>query len=176
MKSLAILLLLASTDARIVRFSMGGDLAVDRAPGGAVLRTMGGDIDVRSSGAMLVAKTMGGRIRAGAVEGSIDAGTMGGDVEVAVVGGGSGRTIRLASMGGSITLTVPKGFGARFDVQLDDQQDAKIVTDLPLHIEESQHRSWFQEMRTVTAKGTIGSGANQVRIRTKGGDITIRSR
>lgn len=181
MKSLALLLLLATADtSRVVHFSMGGDIVVDRAPGGASLRTMGGDIRVHSSGDTVVAKTMGGRIRADQVAGSIDAGTMGGDVEVEVVGGGAGRSIDLYSMGGSIELTIPKSFAARFDVELEDgdggRRDSRIVSDIPLHVEEEHHRHWFHDVRTQTATGTNGSGVNRVKIRTIGGDITIRSR
>lgn len=176
MKTLAFVLLLAP---RIVHNSMGGDLTVDYAPNGATLRTMGGDIRIERAAGDVVAKTMGGNIRVRQLEGSLDAGTMGGNVRVEVVGGGSGRSIEISSMGGSLELTLPKDFAADFDVEIDDCDDGPahhIVSDFPLRIEESEHRRWFRHCVVITGKGRNGSGANRVRLWTAGGEITIRSR
>jgi DUF4097 and DUF4098 domain-containing protein YvlB len=171
--------LAVTSDARIVRHSMGGDIDVDNAPDGAVLRTMGGDIRIERAGESVVAKTMGGNIHVNRLEGSIDAGTMGGNVRVEVVGSGIGRSIELASMGGTIEVTLPKDFAASFDIELeqdDDRPTHKIISDFPLHIRESTRRQWFRERRILTATGTSGSGGNRVRIRTIGADITICSK
>jgi len=182
MKYLAFLLLLipatAAASSKIVRNSMGGDIDVSSAPHGATLRTMGGDIEVRSSSGIVVAKTMGGDIRVDRLAGSLDAGTMGGNVEVEVLGAGTDRTIRIKSMGGHVEVTLPKGFGAEFEVELeqDDDEAHQIISDFPLNITESKGRYWFK--RTVVLKGTgrNGSGANRVRLSSVGGDITIRAR
>jgi DUF4097 and DUF4098 domain-containing protein YvlB len=175
MKSLAILLLCMP----IVHNSMGGDLDVDAAPHGAVLRTMGGDIRVGSAGGDIVAKTMGGNIRVSRLDGSIDAGTMGGNIDVEVLGAGTDRSIHLASMGGSIEVSLPKDFAADFEVELEEDNDRgrhEIRSDFPLHIEESTHRRLFRKVRVLTATGKNGTGGNRVRIWTIGSDITIHRR
>ena len=187
MKYLAFLLLLipamliapmGSADSKIVRNTMGGDIDVSSAPHGAVLRTMGGDIEVRSASGVVVAKTMGGNIRVDRLAGSLDAGTMGGSVRVEVLGAENGRSIRISSMGGEVEVILPKNFGADFDVELEQDDDDlhRIISDFPLNITESKGRYWFK--RTVVLKGTgrNGSGANRVRLSTVGGDITIRAR
>jgi len=173
MKSLTLVLLAAT----VVRYSMGGDITVTAAPDGATLRTMGGEIRVRSSGGRVIAQTMGGGIRADRVEGSIEAGTMGGQVRVEVVGNGANRMIALSTMGGDVELTLPADFGAAFDVELerDDEEDhGTIVSDFPLKISAWHHRRWFRNSTLFTARGTVGSGANRVRIRVHGGDVRIR--
>lgn len=183
MKSFALLLLLlwaGTTEGSKIREStMGGDLRVESAPEGAVLRTMGGDIRVRHAGGDVVAKTMGGNIRVDRLEGSIDAGTMGGNVEIEVAGLGTGRTIEVHSMGGHIEVTLPRDFAGDFDVVLeqdDDDRDYTIRSDFPLKIEETTKRRWFQTMRVLTATGKSGSGGNRVRITTIGGEIVIRKK
>ena len=182
MKYLAFLLLLipatAAADSKIVRNTMGGDIEVSSAPHGAVLRTMGGDIEVRSSGGVVVAKTMGGDIRVERLGGSLDAGTMGGNVEVEVLGAGTGRTIRVRSLGGHVEVILPKNFGAQFEVELeqDDFEPHTITSDFPLRITESKSRHWLRKTVVLKGKGRNGSGANHVRLETIGGDITIRAR
>ena len=183
MKYLAFLLLLipatAGADSKIVRHSMGGDIEVDHAPHGAVLRTMGGDIEVRSANGVVVAKTMGGDIRIDRLSGSIDAGTMGGNVEIEVLGAGNGRTIRIRSLGGHVEVLLPKNFDAEFEVELeqdDDEDWHKITSDFPLQITESKGRHWFKKVVVLKGTGRNGSGANRVRLETIGGDITIRAR
>jgi len=175
MKTLAILLLLAP---RIVQNSMGGDLHVGYAPNGATLRTMGGDIRVARANELVVARTMGGNIRVRQLEGSLQAGTMGGNVEVEIVGAGTGRSIEASSMGGTLELTVPKDFAADYYVELqiddDDRDKPRIISDVPLHIEEKSGHRWFQAVRIVT--GTTAPAANHVRLKTIGGDIRIRTK
>ena len=182
MKTLALLLILLPTTVvadgtKIVQSSMGGDINVAAAPNGAALRTMGGNIDVKSSAGMVVAKTMGGDIVIRQLAGSVDAGTMGGNVYVEVLGAGSGRTLELRSMGGSIELTVPADFSGEFDVELEQDREGhehKIISDIPLQITESTRRSWFRTIKVLNGTGRSGSGANRVRIFTIGSDIQIR--
>jgi len=182
MKYLAFLILLVpaagAADSKITRNTMGGDIEVSSAPHGATLRTMGGDIEVRSAAGVVVAKTMGGNIRVDRLTGSIDAGTMGGNVDVEVIGAGTDRWIRISSMGGEVEVVLPKNFGAEFEIELerDDDEPHRIISDFPLSVTESKGRHWFK--RTVVLKGTgrNGSGANRVRLSSIGGDITIRAR
>jgi DUF4097 and DUF4098 domain-containing protein YvlB len=184
MRTAAALLLLlvplsASAGSHIRRFSMGGDIDVSSAPHGAVLRTMGGDIRVSRADGRVIAKTMGGGIRIDRLTGSIDAGTMGGDVEVDVLGAGEHRRIEASSVGGSIELALPKNFDAEFEIELehdDDDPPGKIISDVPLKIQESTRRRWMKKVTVVTATGMSGSGANRIRLHAIGGDITIRTK
>jgi|ERR1051325_6124260 DUF4097 and DUF4098 domain-containing protein YvlB len=183
MKYLAFLLLLipaaASASSKIIRYSMGGDIRLDDATHGAVLRTMGGDIRIERAGGTVTAKTMGGNIRVDRLEGSLDAGTMGGNVEVEVLGAAAGRDIDISSMGGSIEVTLPKDFPADFEVELEQSEDgrpSKIISDFPLNIRESTKRHWFRKVSVLTATGKNGTGGTRVRLWTTGADITIRKR
>ena len=177
---LALLLLIPTpvVRAQVVRLSMGGDISVAAAPDGARLRTMGGEIRVKSAGGRVIAKTMGGGIHLDRIAGSVDAGTMGGEVEVEVIGGGTKRTVEIHTMGGDVELTLPAGFAADFEIELqrddDDDDDQTIVSDFPLKITESLRHRWFKKVRVFKASGTNGSGGNRVRISAIGGTIRIR--
>jgi len=183
MKTLALLLILLPASAvangtKILESSMGGDIRIDAAPNGAVLRTMGGNISVKSSNGLVVAKTMGGDIVVRQLAGSVEAGTMGGNVSVEAVGGAAGRELELRSMGGSIELTVPRDFSGEFEVELEQDREQRneyrIVSDIPLRITESTKRHWFRTITVLNGTGRSGSGANLVRIFTIGSDIEIR--
>jgi len=183
MKYLAFVLLLipatANGGSKITRFSMGGDIDVDNARHGAVLRTMGGDIRIERAGGTVVAKTMGGNIRVDHLEGSLDAGTLGGNVEVEVLGAAAGRDIKITSLGGEIELTLPKDFAADFEIELEQDDDgapSQIRSDFPLNIRESTRRHWFRKVNVLTATGRNGNGGTRVRLWTAGADITIRRR
>jgi DUF4097 and DUF4098 domain-containing protein YvlB len=184
MKYLAFLLLLIPAtvvaSSKIVRNSMGGDIDVTSAPHGAVLRTMGGDIEVDSAGGTVIAKTMGGDIRVERLTGSIEAGTMGGSVEVEVLGAGTGRAIKITSLGGRVEVILPKAFAADFEIELeqDDDDDGvhRINSDFPLQITESTRRHWFKKVVVLKGTGRNGAGGNRVRLSSIGGDITIRRR
>jgi DUF4097 and DUF4098 domain-containing protein YvlB len=182
MRTLALLLLLASTsaaaDGEIVRSSMGGDIDIADAPHGATLRTMGGDISVDRARGQVTAKTMGGDIRVRELIGSVDAGTMGGDVNVQVAGVSGSRSFELHSMGGSISLTLPADFSGTFEVELEqdrDEPEHHIVSDFPLEVRKSTRKHWFQRpVEVLNGTAHIGSGDARVRIKTIGGEITIR--
>lgn len=164
--------------ASVSMFRMGGDIRLDAAPDGAVLRTMGGDIRIERAGGKVIAKTMGGNIEIRALDGAADAGTMGGEIRVTVVSSGGGHDLELRSLGGDIEVTLPADFGAEFSVELeegDDHDDHRIISDFPLQVSESKRWHLFQRDRTVyTATGRSGSGVNRVRISTIGSNIQIR--
>ena len=104
--------------AAISIFRMGGDIHVDDAPSGALLRTMGGDIRVTRGAGRIVAKTMGGNIDIRQLEGSADVGSMGGDIRVNVVGSGAGHDLDVHTLGGCIEVTLPRDFDGDFSVEL----------------------------------------------------------
>jgi DUF4097 and DUF4098 domain-containing protein YvlB len=179
MRTLALLLSLAAASLAhaqtLSRSSMGGDIVVAAAPGGATLRTMGGDVRVRSGGGKVIAKTMGGNVRLNAMSGSVTAGTMGGEVEVELIGAAK-RTVELRTMGGNVELIVPADFAGDFDIELERDRDGNdtIESDFPLKVTESERWHWFKRVTVLRGKGTSGSGTNRVRITAIGGGVRIR--
>ena len=159
-------------------FRMGGDINVDDAPDGAVLRTMGGDIRVTRGSGCIVAKTMGGNIDIRQLEGSADVGSMGGDIRVNVVAAGGGHDLDVHTLGGRIEVTLPRDFDGDFAVELEEDHDSgphRIISDFPLQIRVSTRWRLFGGSRKLyTATGRSGSAANRVKISTIGSDITIR--
>lgn len=185
MKAIALLLLLfvpasAAAGGKITRNSMGGDIELDDAPDGAVLRTMGGDIGVARARGHVIAKTMGGDIRVRNLTGSLLASTMGGNVSVEVSGVAGSRSYQLQSMGGGIELTLPAGFSGTFDVELEqspDGSEGRIISDFPLTVRKSRREKWFQpDVDVLNGTGRVGAGDARVEIRTIGADVVIRKR
>ncbi len=145
--------------------TMGGDVKVADAPQGARLSTMGGDIVVERAARFVRASTMGGNVRVREVDGEVDLSTMGGDVEARLVG--AGGDVKMESKGGDLTLTLPAGFAARFDVEVEvaTGRGAEIVSDFPL----TETRS----PGSVRATGQSGAGTHRVVLRTVNGKIRI---
>jgi DUF4097 and DUF4098 domain-containing protein YvlB len=162
--------------------TMGGEIAVDYAPGGANVSTMGGDIDIRYAGVFVKAKTMGGDITVTQLDGGIKASTMGGDIEVNMTGDvkQGNRTVDLSSKGGDITLTLPEDLSIEFNIKLTytkrEERRYEIHSDFPVKIEESEDWDYSQgsARKYITGTGKIGDGKNRVRLETTNGDITIR--
>lgn len=145
--------------------TMGGDVKVVDAPRGARLSTMGGDVRVERAARFVEARTMGGNIRVGEVDGAVDVTTMGGDIEVRVVG--AGGDVEMESKSGDLTLTLPAGFAARFDVEVEVAagRSGEIESDFPL----TEKRS----PGSVRAEGQSGAGTHRVHLRTVNGKIRI---
>ena len=170
-------------NAKEVKIStMGGEIEVDDAPGGANVSTMGGDIRIRSAGKYVKAKTMGGEIDIEKLNGGVKATTMGGDVTVNMVGDPDEfeRDVVLSSMGGDITLTVPKDLSMEFDIKLTltkRSSDAyKIISDFPMKIEKSDDWDYSEgsARRYIYGTGKVKDGKNRIRIDTINGDIVIK--
>lgn len=156
----------AAGDGRPVEIStMGGDVKVADAPHGARLSTMGGDVRVERAARFVEASTMGGNVRVSEVDGKVDLSTMGGDIEVRVVG--AGGDVKMESKGGDLTLTLPAGFAARFDLEVEvaSGRGGEIESDFPL----TEKRS----PGSVRAEGQSGGGTHRVHLRTVNGKIRI---
>lgn len=161
--------------------TMGGDIEVPSAPGGASVSTMGGDIEVESAAKFVKAKTMGGDITIRDVDGWVEATTMGGDIEVHVTGSEGDRHIDLSSKGGDVTLVVPAGFSMDVDIEIDygrrSRDRAKIESDFPIKVEDRKgDGGWHGTDGTVTGSGSINGGRNKVVIRTIDGTVTLRKK
>ena len=76
-----------------------------------------------------------------------------------------GKSIRLETTNGRITVAVPKSVAARVDAST---TNGGITTDLPVTTTETGHH---------TLRGTInGGGSAELRLRTTNGSITIEAR
>ena len=178
---------------------MGGGIDVKDAPHGADLSTMGGDIHLGSVASFAKVKTMGGGISIDQATGSIDATTMGGgisidqangaikattmggDIQARVVGTSSGRRdVELSSLGGAITLTVPKDFSMDVRITLAYTKSAprkyQIIDQADL--EQQDTPDWDFSKGTprkyIRAQGRVGTGLNHVVISTVNGDVILK--
>jgi DUF4097 and DUF4098 domain-containing protein YvlB len=157
--------------------TMGGNIDVPEAPAGADVHTMGGTITIDSAQEFVKAKTMGGDIRIKEVDGWVKATTMAGDVSVDLSGG---HDVKLTSMSGEITLTVPSGVGFDIDIELDYTKNSKrsyqINSDFPISQEES--KSWSYDhgspRKTISGTGTVNGGGHKVVIRTINGNVYLK--
>lgn len=189
--------------------SHGGDVAVDTAPAGADVHTMGGDITVQSADQFLKAKTMGGDIVVRRATGEADLHTMGGDIEVdsfdgemraVTMGGdvevhvdsssaGSGHDIDIESMGGDLTLHLPRNFSARFEIEViklkKRPDDAGITTDLAIQVNEpatwtprgtrTNGHKYGSDYKVLTGTGSVNGGQHLVRLKTINGMVRIKT-
>jgi len=188
----------AETDTvRIAR--MGGGIDVNNAPHGADLSTMGGNIHVgdvasftkvKTMGGMIDidhakgpvdATTMGGGITIGGADGPIKASTMGGDITARMVSASTDRRdVELTSMGGTITLTVPKDFPMDVRIILAHTKNAprayEIIDQIGLDQRESSDwdNSFGSPRKYIRAQGRVGNGSNHVTIKTTNGDVILK--
>jgi len=169
--------------AQVQIFKMGGEIDVSSAPKGASLKTLGGSIRLDTVSGPAVLQTNGGDINIGCASGSVDATTLGGNITVRLCDGSgdSSRIIHLKSNAGNISLYLPPQFSMTLDVNLahtkNQSRHFEIIADYP-QLKREEDDSWDYLAGTprkyLTAKGTIGSGKNQVVIETINGDVTIR--
>ncbi|HEU0016321.1 MAG TPA: M56 family metallopeptidase [Longimicrobium sp.] len=160
----------------------GGAIRIDSAPFGAKLSTGGGDIRVRSARSFVHARTGGGDIVLMGIDGSITASTGSGDLTVEMVGDADrgSRDVEITSGSGDVTLTLPAGIDADFDIETAYTNNAPgrvtIRSDFPLRMSES--RDWEGVNRGTPRKyvrgaGTTGSGRHRIRIHTVNGNVRI---
>ena len=168
---------------KVVKIStMGGSINVKSAPEGADVHTMGGDIRIKSAEEFIKAKTMGGKIRIDEINGGVDATTMGGDIEVNMTGNPKKgkRDVFLTSMGGDITLSVPKSLSMDIDIEIRYTRDSfkkyKIYSDFKIETRES--KVWEERSGNVwkilSGKGKTGNGKHKIRISTVNGNVYLK--
>lgn len=162
--------------------TMGGSINVNEAPEGAKVHTMGGKIHIRSARKFVSARTMGGDIVIDDIDGWVNATTMGGDIKVVMTGDPAKgeRHAALSSMGGDVSLTVPKGLSLAVDIELvftkDNQGKFKINSDFAL--KERISDKWDFDggipKKTISAKAEIRGGKHRIKIKTINGNIYVK--
>jgi hypothetical protein len=159
--------------------TMGGAVEVDQAMNGAKVKTMGGPITVNKAAKFVEAETMGGEIEIKEIDGKVKAETMGGNIEVKMVGnpGEGDREVFLKSMGGDITLTVPKNLSMDVEIEIgyDKHNDeVKIKSDFDLKIEKDVVKNKSRKMKYLIGTGSINGGKHKVKIITINGDVYLK--
>jgi len=188
------------TDTGAVRIArMGGEVDVTDAPHGADLSTMGGNIHlgdvasfakVKTMGGEIAidhakcsvdAMTMGGGINIGHVEGAVKAKTMGGDITARMVATSTERRdVELTSLGGSVTLTVPKDFPMDVRITLAYTKNAPRTYEIVDHVglEQRETTDWDSSFgsprKYIRAQGRVGNGLNRVTINVTNGDVILK--
>ncbi|HET9385344.1 MAG TPA: DUF4097 family beta strand repeat-containing protein [Gemmatimonadales bacterium] len=159
----------------------GGAIDVAEAMAGAIVTTTGGAIHIQQAAGYVRATTTGGEIRLDSVDGWIEATTPGGGVIATMVGDPDrgDRHVRLVSVGGDITLTVPESLGMRFDITLaytrNSRQNYEIHSDFPLQIRRTDWEyATGDRRRHIYGTGTAGNARHLVHIETVNGDVTVR--
>lgn len=180
---------------------MGGAIDVASVPDGADLETMGGDISIGTAHSAVHAHTMGGNIKVGSADSTLDVQTMGGNIEVTSASGSlkaetmggnvsahiknpieqGAHDVKMSSMGGSIVLTVPKGYPMTVEVVLTftkKNEGRYRITD-NLGLTQTTTSDWDtthgDPRKTTTATGHTGDGRHHITIKTINGDITLKS-
>lgn len=168
--------------------TMGGRIDVDEAPNGVKVKTMGGDITVNSATKFVDAVTYGGDIEIKEVDGKVEAKTFGGDIEVKMIGVGNddGKDVELTSLGGDITLTVPKDFSMDVYIEIAYTkggkknyrkfEDVKVEGDFKLT--EKRDDEWDYSngspRKYYYGKGIFNGGKNKVVLKTINGIVTLK--
>ncbi len=166
--------------------SLGGDLIIDEAANGAKLATLGGDISVNHAGKFLSASTNGGDITAKSVDGWITAKTLGGDIDVTMTGNPNDgkRDVTLNSLGGDITLKVPKGLSMNIDIEIAYTKDNKVKkfedykVESNIQLQQERTGEWDNSQGTprkfIYAKANVNGGKNTIKIRTINGNVYLK--
>lgn len=159
----------------------GGAITLEKAMDGATLTTGGGPIRVGASSGLVQASTGGGDITIAPASGSVHAGTGAGDVQVEIVDGdGETHVVDIQSGSGSATVTLPRSFSGRFDLETAYTRSYGRPTriEVPWSLERETTEEWDSSEGTprkyVRARGRVGDGDGLVRIRIVNGNITVR--
>jgi DUF4097 and DUF4098 domain-containing protein YvlB len=161
----------------IVSVPAESDLTARSGDGSIDVERIAGAVDLHSGDGRINAHELhGGAVRATTGDGSIHlSGTFGaltvhtGDGNVVVSAANVGRAAGdwdISTGDGSVTLEVPKGFGAELDVHTGDGR---------IHLDDVTVSNVTGALRDRTMTGRLGEGGASLRVRTGDGSITLRS-
>ena len=158
----------------------GGSIEIASAPAGATVSTGGGRIVIDSSDKSVVASTGGGDVELRATSGNAVASTGAGSVSIRVVGShGTSHNINVCHGRGRVTLELPADIDATFELETayTDNHPNPTTIDSDFGLARTETHEWDDRYGTprkfVRATGTIGSGANLIRITTVNGDSSF---
>jgi hypothetical protein len=157
---------LGTIGAPIDASTSGGNVTLTEGKRDVKLHTSGGNIVVGRVGGTADLGTSGGDIKVDAVENTLRARTSGGDVIAGVFGLLKGDC-ELHTSGGDVTATIDKGAAFRLDAST---SGGRVKADgLTITLENpSQGRSQLT--------GNVNGGGPLLKLRSSGGDVSIRTR
>lgn len=138
----------------------GGSISLSDYAGKLNATTSGGSINLKNASGALKLSTSGGSIQLNQVSGDIEAHTSGGSIYAEVEK--LGRYLTLATSGGSVRATVPKGLGLDLDLS-----GNRVKTTV-------QNFSGLAKDNRV--KGSINGGGIPVKLSTSGGTTELNYR
>lgn len=156
----------ARIDGDIDAGTSGGDITLEEGTARAKLGTSGGDITVDRAGGPTEVSTSGGDIRINSVAQLISASTSGGDVH-AVITEPLKRDTLLSTSGGDVEVEMVKGAG----FQLDASTSGGDVNAAGLTI--TIEKGGTGKSKLV---GAVNGGGHLLKLRSSGGDVTVRAR
>ncbi len=156
----------ARIDGDIDAGTSGGNITLKEGTARALLRTSGGDIEIDRAGGPTDVSTSGGNIRINSVAQLISATTSGGDVHAVLTEPLKQDTL-LSTSGGDVDVEVVKGAG----FQLDASTSGGDVNASGLTI--TIEKGGSGKSRLV---GAVNGGGPRLKLRSSGGDVTVRTR
>lgn len=127
------------------------------------IRTVNGGVFVADVSGELDLETTNGKIDVSRCAGSVDAETTNGGIRVELLQVAKGRSMRLETTNGRITLLLPSNFGASVDAST---TNGSISSELPMTVARKTRNS---------LRGTINGGGADLKLRTTNGGIEIES-
>lgn len=155
----------ARVDGDIDAGTSGGDVELSEGTARAKLTTSGGNIRVDRAGGPTEVSTSGGDIELGSVANLISATTSGGNVRANITGPLTQDTL-LSTSGGNVNVKVVKDSGFNLDASTsggDVRADGLTIT-----IEKGGSGK-------SRLSGAVNGGGPKLKLRSSGGDVTIRS-
>jgi DUF4097 and DUF4098 domain-containing protein YvlB len=142
----------------------GGNVTLRDGGGRAYLRTSGGEIKVGRVAGPADLSTSGGDIKVESVENELNASTSGGDIRARIVGALKGNSA-LETSGGSVEITVEGTAGFNLDAAT---SGGEVTVD---HLTVTPADGVVGSSRL---KGTVNGGGAVLKLRSSGGDISIK--
>ena len=157
---------LGSLGGEVDASTSGGNVTLRDGGGRAELRTSGGEIKVGRVAGPAVLSTSGGDIKVESVENELDASTSGGDIRAWIAGPLKGDSA-LETSGGSVEVTVAGTAGFTLDAATSGGD--VTVDNLTVTLSNGV-------VGSSRLKGIVNSGGPLLKLRSSGGDISIKGR
>ncbi len=155
----------ARIDGELEARTSGGDIYLKEGTARAKLTTSGGDIDVERAGGPTEVSTSGGNIRIEVATELVSATTSGGNVRVSLAGPLQ-RDAFVSTSGGNVVVRVPAAAGFQLDARTSGG-DVKAAG-ITLKISEGG-------VGKSRLAGAVNGGGPVLKLRTSGGDITLKT-
>ncbi|HEX2854270.1 MAG TPA: DUF4097 family beta strand repeat-containing protein [Opitutaceae bacterium] len=144
----------------------GGNVSLTEGKSDVKLRTSGGNITVGHVGGSAELETSGGDIKVESVENTLRARTSGGNVRAGVFGLLKGDC-ELHTSGGDVTAVIDKSAAFRLDASTSGGR--VIAEGITITLEKSNHGKSH-------LSGNVNGGGPLLKLRSSGGDVTVKTR